>query len=193
MATDELGPIDAGFAPLLLSIGRAVLFASALEKILLVDIARRRAAQDGFVAQLSDDLSKLERQPAGPLLRTLQELGLSDDLAQRISDLILRRNRLVHRFVEDPEVVAALEGGNVDTVIRQVDAIAVDCQSLVNEIAPDAFGGIERTFGIPLDRLVDVIVSLDPASIKDDRFREQLALIQSADPDELRAFLRGEG
>lgn len=93
--------------------------------------------------------------------------------------------------MEAPEIVAALEQGNIDAVIRQVDEIAVDCQTLVNEIAPDAFGGIERIFGMPRDRIVDLVRSVDPASITDDRLRERFVLIQSADPDELRALLRG--
>jgi hypothetical protein len=190
---DELGPVEPGFEPLLISIGRAVLAAAALEKVLLVDIARRRADRDGLVDQLSEDVSKLERQPAGSLLTALKELGLTDELAQRTGELILRRNNLVHRFLEDPVIVSALESGNIDPVIEQVDRVAVDCQTVVNEIAPDAFGGVAQIFGMPVERVVDLVRAVDPASITDERLREQLVLIQSADAEELRAFLRGEG
>jgi hypothetical protein len=74
---EELGPIAPALEPLLLAIGRAMLSAAALEKVLLVDIASRRAQREGLTPKLGDDLARLERLPAGALLQRLQELGIT--------------------------------------------------------------------------------------------------------------------
>lgn len=192
MTMDELGPIDPAIEPLLLSIGRAVLGAAALEKVLLVDIANRRAQRDGFVLDLGNDLSRLERLPAGALLQTLQQLGIDEDLAGRISELIGRRNRLVHGFMEDAEVIAAFERGDVVPLVQRVDDIALDCQRVVNQLAPSAFAGLEQLFGIPLEQLIDVVLTIDPDSIADTRLRDQLSLLRAANIDELRASIAAD-
>lgn len=189
---DELGPIHPTLEPLLLSIGRAVLGAAALEKMLMVEIAKRRADREGLVTELAEDLSLLERRPAGALLRTLERLGIDDDIAERISELIDRRNRLVHGFMEDSRVMAALESGDTTPLVDRVDRIALDCQSLVDEFAPAAFAGIERIFGLSLEQLLDAVRAIGPDSVSDARLREQLAVVQAANVDELRASLRAD-
>lgn len=53
MAHHDLGEMDESFKPLAQAIGRAVLGAAVLEKVLLVDIARRRVVQTSTVAALN--------------------------------------------------------------------------------------------------------------------------------------------
>jgi hypothetical protein len=192
MLSDELGPIEPTMAPLLLSIGRAVLGAAALEKVLLVEIARRHADRDGFTADLDEALSRLERRPAGALLRELERLDLDDGIAARISELIERRNRLVHGFMEDSDVIEAIERGTTASLVERVDRLAIDCQLLLNELTPTAFGGLERIFGVPLERLLDVLLSIDPETVTDERLRAQLAVVHAANVEELRAALGAE-
>jgi hypothetical protein len=189
---EELGPIDPAIEPLLLSIGRAVLGAAALEKVLLVDIANRRAQRDGFGPDLGDDLARLERLPAGALLQTLQQLGIDEDLAGRISELIGRRNRLVHGFMDDADVIAAFESRDVVALVQRVDEIALDCQRVVNQLAPSAFAELEQLFGVPLEQLIDIVLTIEPDSIADTRLRDQLTLLRATNIDELRASIAAD-
>jgi len=76
------------------AIGRAVLFAAELEKVLLVEIAQRLVGCEGFSQHVGEELSGLERRPAGTLLERLKTFGLAPDLAGRIEHVIERRNRL---------------------------------------------------------------------------------------------------
>jgi hypothetical protein len=183
MSAAELDPADPSVAPLLQAIGRAVLGAAALEKVLLVDIAQRQAARDGLAKQLARDLSRLERQPAGALLRTLCELGIPAELAAGIEDVIVRRNQLVHRLMEDAQLLAALGGTGVNRAVERVDELAADCQRLINGIAPDAFAGAERALGAPLPELFQMLQGLDPETVDDERLRAQLELVCGMDPE----------
>ena len=169
-----------------MSIGRAVLGAAAFEKVLLVDIARRRADQEGLVEEVGRELSHLERRTAGGLLRVLVRLGVAEHLAVRIQDLIDRRNQLVHGFMEDASVVNAVATRELAPVVARVDQIAADCQALINEIAPPAFGALETMFGMSLSGLSEMLRSLELDSISDERLREQVANLRAVDIEVLR-------
>lgn len=190
MSISELNPVDEKFLPLAQAIGRAVLGAAGLEKVLLVDIAQRRAKTEGLTDQLGQQLSRLEAQPAGALLRTLRELGMPGDLADGIQDAIGRRNHLVHRFMEDPDVAAAFTTGEgVDRIVERVDELAADCQRLINEVAPVAFSSAEQALGTTLLDLVELAKSADLEAIEDDQLRAQLRLAQNIDADQLNSLL----
>jgi hypothetical protein len=126
------------------------------------------------------------------LLHELKSLGLHDDLRTRIAELIARRNRLVHGFLEDVDVIQAVQNGSTAPLVDQVDTLALDCQRLVNELTPSAFGGLEHIFGAPLERIVDALLSIDPEALTDDRLRSQLAMLHGADIEELRSALRAD-
>jgi hypothetical protein len=175
MAHPELDSADERLRPLLEAIGRAVLGAATLEKMLLVDIAQRRVTKDGFDDELSHTLSELEAQPAGRLLQHLRELGIAPELAGRINEVLKRRNRLVHHFLEDPEVLEAIWGNvSVDPFVDRVDELAADCQRLVNEIGPLAFSGAEKALGVELPELAQSLMRIDPESVEDEELRSQV-------------------
>ena len=194
VTAEKFGPIEPWFEPLLLSIGRAVLGAAALEKVLLVDIARRRVEHEGLAAALADELTRLERQTAGELARKLRRLGLDDDVAARVDAVVQARNWLVHRFVEDADVIVALGTDQADQIVERVDAVALECQALIDTIGPAAFGGLETSLGAALPQLVAILRSVDPETLPDGRLRAQLKVIQATDPAELEAlWVDGDG
>lgn len=194
MGGSDLDPIEERLQPLAQAIGRAVLGAAALERVLLVDIARRRAASDGLTQRLDRELATLEHKPAGRLLETLRELDIPPYLAGRIDDFIARRNRLVHRFMEDPGVfLAFVTGHGLEPLVERVDRLAADCQALVNELAPAAFSGAERVLGATFDQLLEQVKMADLDEIKDDGLRDQLEMIRNLDANELRSLRRLDG
>lgn len=194
MGIADLGPIEPAVAPLLQAIGRAVLFAAVLENVLLVEIAQRRVGCEGFSQHLGGDLADLERRPAGTLLERLKTLGLPADVLARVRDVIERRNRLIHHALEDADVLTALNGGQAESAIERVDALAAACQGLVNDIAPGAFSGVERAFGRTLGELLHEVRALDLTAENEalpDAVRQQLLALRDAiDPEDLVSLLR---
>jgi hypothetical protein len=57
---------------------------------------------------LPKELSKLDKLTSGGLLEKLRKLGLPEELDKRIADAVDRRNDLVHRTFEDPELARAI-------------------------------------------------------------------------------------
>lgn len=157
------------------SIGRAVLGAAALEKILLVDIAQRSVHRNGMRDELDRELTLLERRPAGDLLAKLRQLGIPEDLGERIGEVLRRRNQLVHHFLANPDVIAALNTGDgFEPFVDQVDQLAADCQGLIDEIGPLAFSGAQQALGATLPELAEAVLSIDPDSVEDEKLRAQL-------------------
>lgn len=186
MTHDELDPVDERLAPVTQALGRAVLGAAALEKVLLVDIARRDADRQGLTDELSARLSRLERQSAGALLETLRTLGIDAAHANQIADVIHRRNLLVHHFMEAADVVDAFtRGERIDELVDRIDAVAADCQRIINEIAPPAFSGLETIFGVPIRTLLEQMHTVDLERITDKGLREQLRLARTIVPRDL--------
>ncbi len=171
-----LDPVPELAVPLLLAIGRLVLGAAALEKILLVDIVTRELHRDGawrdeFVQELTD----LQRRPAGKLLDRLRGLGISDKLAERIGEVIARRNRVVHHLMEDGKVGLAMHtGAGLEEIVADIESIAVECQQIVNQLVVVAFPELEAAIGMTAPELADALASIDPATIADPNVRAQL-------------------
>jgi uncharacterized protein YutE (UPF0331/DUF86 family) len=183
----SLDPMDENLAPLAQSIGRAVMGAAALEKVLLVDIVNRMAHREGLREQLELELHELERRSGGKLLEKLKELGLPDDLAARILAAIVRRNRLIHHYMEEPEVMMALmTGAGVEDLVAEVDELAVECQQIINLIAPDALAGLQRALGATIPELIDAIKNLDSQRVENPTLRQQLQTLQQLDLSQLQ-------
>lgn len=192
MALDDsrLDPMDEEFALLAQSIGRAVMGAAALEKVLLVDIVNRMAQREEEREGLERELRELERRPGGKLLEKLRQLGLNTEMAARVQAAIARRNRLIHHYMEEPEVMAALmTGTGIDALVRDVDSLAVECQQIVNLIAPDAFVGLQQFLGANLPQLLHALTALDLDLVEDPALRQQLATFKDLDLTQLRELL----
>jgi hypothetical protein len=175
---------DEKSAPLLLAMGQVVWGAAALEKSLLLELARLRAERDGqFPAE--QELSRLEHLPAGPLLKELRKLDLPGGLDERIGDAIDRRNQLFHHPVEDPEMVAAIvRGEDIDAVVKRVEQLAIDCGELAVELQAVAVAKLEAVLGKSQAELVQIVQSVDPATVEDPHDRRQLeAIIALGDAD----------
>jgi hypothetical protein len=196
MALDDsrLDPMDEEFALLAQSIGRAVMDAAALEKVLLVDIVNRMAQREEQREELDRELRELERRPGGKLLEKLRQLGLNTEMAARIQAAIVRRNRLIHHYMEEPEVMAALmTGAGIDALVGDVDSLAVECQQIVNLIAPDAFAGLQQFLGANLPQLLHALTALDLDLVEDPTLRQQLATLKELDLTQLRELLEDAG
>lgn len=187
MDDSVLDPMDEALAPLAQAIGRAVIGAAALEKILLVDIANRVAEADGIRQGLERDLRELERRPAGKLLDKLRELGLDAALAARVLAAITRRNRLIHHYMEEPKVMVAFTtGAGLDELVADVDSLAIECQQIINLLAPGAFSGLLNALGVDITALVDTVANVDPAQVNDPKLRQQFEALQELDLSQLR-------
>ena len=165
--------------PLLRAMGRLVWGAASLEKVLLQVIASLRAERDGQFPS-SKELSRLESASAGQLLEVLKTLDLPDDLAARIAGTIDRRNAIIHRPIEDPEVVqAVVKGENVDAVVTRVEQVALDCGQIAVELQAVTGPRLENMLGTTRDELVGLLASIDLESVADARSRQQLEAIRA--------------
>jgi hypothetical protein len=186
-ATGSFVEPDETAGPLLMAIGRAVFAAAGLEKTLQLEIARllsvRHAAEDATPSPtLGQELSRLENLTAGQLLRELRDLNLPADLDKRISDAIERRNQLVHRTFEDPELAkAASSDEHMDAVVKRVEQLALDCAELAVELQLVAIPALEAILGKSRAQLIEIVRSIDPGTITDSRERKQLEAIQTFD------------
>jgi hypothetical protein len=181
-------------AHLFLAIGRAVVGASALEAALRVEAARllytSAVTDPAGASTLGQELRQLDKLPAGGLRTVLQRLGVPEDLDQRIKDAIDRRNDLVHRPFEDPELARALnDAGNMDTVIERIDQMALDCGDLAVELQMFSVPKLFQLAGHSPAEVVDLVKGVDPTAVTDPLERKQLeavqALIESQDASTL--------
>ncbi|MHB1468665.1 MAG: hypothetical protein ACYCSI_08250 [Solirubrobacteraceae bacterium] len=179
--------------PILLAIGAVVVGAAALEKLLLADIAHRAVNERGASRELADELSGLENVMAGRLMRRLRELGLPPALAERINDVIERRNRLVHRAMEDPDFARAVStGAGVEAVVGSITGLASDCQDVCAELRTVDFPGLEGVLGASLPELARTAEAADPAEVEDESERAALERVQAmltvVDQDALASY-----
>jgi hypothetical protein len=147
--------------------------AAALENPLLVGILMRltMAGPEG-VEELEGELATLERNPAGVLLRRLRELGIPDELSERIDKAIKGRNRVVHHLMHDPKVAVALETGErMNEIVAEIDRITIDCQQLVNELSLAASPNLGVALGKTLPELAQLLASIDLDTIEDPQIR----------------------
>jgi hypothetical protein len=177
----ELDPVDEQAAPLVLAVGRLVLGAAMLEKVLLVDIISRDVQQEGTVREeLGRELAELEGKPGGVLLKRLRKLGIPPDLADRVNKVIQRRNRVVHHLLEEPGVVLAMHTGEgIEKIVADIDSVAIDCQQVVNELTLVVFPTLLNALGTTLPELADRLGSIDPSTIEQPAFRQQVEAAQT--------------
>jgi hypothetical protein len=142
-----------------LAIGHAVIAAAALEKVLLGEIGRRQLETEGQPTEsLTRLLTELESQPAGRLLAKLRQQGMPADLAERIDDVLTRRNRMVHGMIEDLAVATALvTGDGIEAVLSWIARIEADCRTLIAELQPLAYQSLEERFGIDIHQAARVL------------------------------------
>lgn len=165
--------------PLLRAMGQLVWGASALEKVLLLVIALLCAERDGEFPS-PKKLAQLEHAPAGALFRELKTLDLPADLDRRIADAIDRRNRVIHRAVEDPEIVRAIVGGeSIDPVVKRVQQTAIDCGQIAVELQAVASPRLEKMLGKTQNELLALLAAVNLETVGDVRSREQLEAIQA--------------
>lgn len=185
--SDELEEMDERMVPLAQAIGQVILGAAGLEKLLLVEIVQRLANSSGLTDELAQQVSRLERRPAGPLLKSLRGLGFSDTLAADVDEVVERRNELVHRFLERPDVFEALSNGEgIEGVVESVQELARDINRLMNKIGPNAFGGAEEALGASLSEMFTTLRSIEPNVVEDGRLRRQIEMARLIDPASLK-------
>lgn len=173
-----------GMNRLSVAIGRAVVGAAALEGALRLEIARLLHAQEtvGRVDQssLPDELWKLDRETGGTLLGRLRKLGLPVDLYDRILSAVERRNQIVHRPFDDPELARAIAGtGNVEDVAKRIERLALDCGELAVELDMFAIPKVIEMSGMSLTEIVDALKTADPETFGGFRDRKQLEAVQA--------------
>lgn len=176
---------DEGSTPLLIALGHLVLGAAALEKSLHLELSRvhverARSAEDPESYGLEEELAAVERSTSSQARKALRELGLPSDLDARILDAVRRRNALLHRLMEDAELVKAVATGEgMDAVVERVNRLALDCGELAVELEEFARGKLEAVLGKSEAELFEVVKARDPGTIEDPRERRQVEAIQA--------------
>jgi hypothetical protein len=185
--------------PLSVAIGRAVVGAGSLEAALRLEAARLLHAQLAAGVDpdstLPNELSKLDKLTSGGLLEKLRKLGLPGELDKRIADAVGRRNDLVHRTFEDPELARAIGGeGDIDAVVKRIERLALDCGELALELEMFAIPKLLEMTGTSPPELIDLIKGIDPSTITDPGERKQLEAVQAfASLEDLSVVLRELG
>lgn len=186
--------------PLSVAIGRAVVGAGSLEAALRLEAARLLHAQlaasgVGLDSTLPKELSKLDKLTSGGLLEKLRKLGLLEELDKRIADSVGRRNDLVHRTFEDPELARAIGGeGDIDAVVKRIERLALDCGELALELEMFAIPKLLEMTGTSPAELIDLIKGIDPGTITDPGERKQLEAVQAfASLEDLSVVLKELG
>lgn len=159
--------------------------AAALESNLRLELARLMIAaqareEPSEDETLGEQVAELETLTAGQLLGRLRERGLLEDLELRIDDAISHRNRLVHHLFEDPQLVEAATGTEASAdATGKMQQLALDCAALSMELQHFALPRIEASTGVSKEKLLDFVLSLDPAQIQKQIEREQVEAIQA--------------
>lgn len=175
---------DDGSKPLLTAIGQAVWAAAALEHSLLLELLRLFVERQGELP--SDAIARLERLPAGPLLKELRRMELPDDLDERIGDAIARRNNLFHHPMENAVLLRAIaRGENVEAAVSAVEQLALDCGELAVELFTVASQRIEALTGMTSEEMMKALLALDPAGAGDERDQRRLEALQALGPIDL--------
>jgi hypothetical protein len=181
---------DERAVPLLLAMGNVVWAAAGLEKSLLLELTRLRGEREGQLPA-EEEISKLERLTAGPLLEHLRKLELPSALAERIADAIDRRNALFHRPFEDPDLVFAVSHGErLDAQVEHVEQLALDCGELAVELLLVAVARLVGMIGIAPAQMLELVQSIDIDAIEDPRYRGQLEAVRALSGVDLATLLR---
>jgi hypothetical protein len=170
---------DEGVDALLRAIGRLVWGANLLETVLRLLVIQLREERDGQYPA-GEEFARLEEASAGRLLGLLRGLHIPADLEGRIDEVIDRRNEVVHRMFEMPEMVAAVVSGEgMDVVVQQIEQVALDCGSIGVELFTVAGGALEAKMGKTPAELAEMLAGIDLEAIEDARSRRQLESIQA--------------
>jgi hypothetical protein len=182
-------PADETVAPLMVAFGRLVWGAAVLEKTLHLELARvhyERAEASGDPAgyRLSDILVATEQLTGGQARSQLEVLGLPADLNTRIRDAIGRRNALLHRPLEDADLAKAVgTGEGIEAVVERIERLALDCGELGVELERFAGDKLAAVLGISREQMAQMVATLDPATIPDERMRAQVEAAQASGVD----------
>lgn len=187
---------DEKMAPLLVAVGRVVFAVAALERALQLELIRLRYAR--LVAEKPDparaigkEVARIERLPAGGLLKELGKLGLPTELRDRIDNAITRRNDLVHRPLDDAELLRAAGGSEpFEPVVDRINQLAIDCGELAVELNAFAIPKLRELLATSPRDVVELVKSIDATTIADARTRKQLEALQAfPDMDGLLAMI----
>jgi hypothetical protein len=92
-----------------------------------------------------------------------------------------RRNALLHRPMEDVELVRAMSRNvGIDLVVERVNRLSADCGELAVELEAFARPKIEGLLGRSRAEMLTQLRGLDPSTITDPSMRAQLEAIQAA-------------
>jgi hypothetical protein len=170
---------DEGVDALLRAVGRLVWGANLLETVLRLLVIHLREERDGEYPA-GEEFARLEEASAGRLLGLLRGLHIPADLEARIGEAIDRRNEVVHRMFEMPEMVAAMVGGEgMDAVVGQIEAVALDCGSIGVELFTVAGAALEAKMGKTPAELAEMLAGIDLEAVEDGRSRRQLESIRA--------------
>lgn len=195
--TDEHRPRASGYfeepdetaLPLMVALGRFVLSTAMLEKALQLELVRahyERAHACGIVEGhgLQKVLTEIEQMTSGQARSQLEVLGLPEDLNARIRSAVARRNALLHRPLEDAELVRAIgTGEGIDEVVKRIERLAIDCGELGVELERFAGDRLTAMLGMNREEIAQLVASLDVSTVEDRRVRAQLEAVKAAGID----------
>jgi hypothetical protein len=185
---------DEGVATLLRAIGRLVWGANLLETVLRLLVIQLREERDGQYPT-GEEFARLEEASAGRLLSLLRGLHIPSDLEGRIDEVIKRRNEVVHRMFEMPEIIAAVVSGEgIDEAAQQIERVALDCGKIGVELFAVAGSALEAKVGKTPAELAELLAGINLEEVKDARSRRQLESIRALDGVDLTfPWQAGEG
>jgi hypothetical protein len=154
------------------AIGSTVIAAAGLERTLVGEIYRMQRLAD----LPTEDVEAFETLSGGKLLGKLRKQGIDDALAVRIDDLLVRRNKLVHGFLDDIEVARSLMNGDgFDEVRSGVERLGTECGVLAKEMQSEIAHEIEAVLGMPLKEIARRLTVADLSQVEDPKQRAELA------------------
>ncbi|MGP0101216.1 MAG: hypothetical protein ACLPUT_06310 [Solirubrobacteraceae bacterium] len=171
------------------ALGRAIVSAASLESALKLQLGAftdeataansdvaHSPAMGGYQAQRD----RLNRLTAGQLLGELRGRGFPPELLERVDDAIKRRNQLVHRILQDDEIVRAVsEGNGLDQVIARIEQLVRDCSELAIELYTITIRIFEEVTGKSAVELADILTQANPSMIDDPHDRAWLEALQA--------------
>jgi hypothetical protein len=60
-----------------------------------------------------------------------------------------------------------MRGEQVEELVDRIDAVAADCERIINDIARPAFADLQSVFGTPMVSLLEQMLAVDLDSIED--------------------------
>jgi hypothetical protein len=185
MAADQGEKGDEEGQSVMRALGRAIVSAASLESALKLQLGAfsDEATADSSVAAVDvyqAQRDRLDRLTAGQLLGELRRRGFPPELLERVADAIKRRNQLVHRILQDDEIVQAVsEGNGLDQVIARIEQLVRDCFELATELYTVTIRILEEVTGKSAVELGHILTQADPSMIDDPHGRAWLEALQA--------------